>query len=440
MRTVCRMSHVLESLREAIASIPVIDAHEHSCGHDGCQPTTGVTSFVLSHYVSSMLPYVSTEQTPGILDESVPDRERWGRFASLWPNLMGTGYGMLVKHMLRQWEADDADLMGSYDPILAKLKSRSPSYARDAFQHAGVRGVLTHYLTHPCCGGIGNLVDFFSGRLAFEQRFFPLLGTTPLHDFHQPEEVQQVGLIAGNEVTSLGNLVSAVETIIDRSVQRGVIGLKDHTAYSRGLAVQTPDRAAARKELDVLLGGTPLADPQRALSDYLFHRAVGCARDHGLPVAIHTGTLVGGPDPKANVRLLAPVLATYPDVRFDLYHLNYPWFEDFLAVLKLYPNTYANCCWTHIIDPEGTERFLSQAVGTVPANRVFGFGGDFVSSPEAPLAHLAIARDNIAGALSHAVERRRLSHGEAVRVARIWLYEAPMALYGLAGAVGDVAP
>ena len=54
-------------------------------------------------------------------------------------------------------------------------------------------------------------------------------------------------------------------------------------------------------------------------------------------------------------------------------------FEDLLAVLKRFPNTWANCCWTHIIDAPATERFLQSALNSIPANHIFGFGGDSIA-------------------------------------------------------------
>jgi predicted TIM-barrel fold metal-dependent hydrolase len=151
-------------------------------------------------------------------------------------------------------------------------------------------------------------------------------------------------------------------------------------------------------------------------------------------MAIHTGYLVGSADPKANVRHFASILAAYPEARFDLYHLNYPWFEDMVAILKRFPNTWANCCWTHVIDPCGTTRFLQSALGAIPANRIFGFGGDFAGLPEATIAHLAIARENITVALETAVGRHWCSRAAALDVARLWLYENPKTFYSIGSA------
>jgi len=153
------------------------------------------------------------------------------------------------------------------------------------------------------------------------------------------------------------------------------------------------------------------------------------AVDRGLPVAVHTGQLAGPAHPKTNVKRFASILEAYPKVRFDLYHLNYPWFDDLVAVLKQFPNAWANCCWTHMIDPAGTVRFLQRALGAVPANHVFGFGGDFVNLPEPVCAHLDMARDNLASALAEAVACKWCSRQGALELARMWLFENPTAFY-----------
>ena len=148
-----------------------------------------------------------------------------------------------------------------------------------------------------------------------------------------------------------------------------------------------------------------------------------------LPVAIHTGCLAYTATPQANVRHLVPIFEAYPEARFDLYHLNYPWFEDLLMVLKSFPNTSTNCCWAHILDGAGTTRFLLSALQTLPANRIFGFGGDNLLIPEPVLANLEISRENIAIVLEEAVSKHWCSRRTALDIARLWLYENPMNFY-----------
>ena len=58
--------------------------------------------------------------------------------------------------------------------------------------------------------------------------------------------------IAGMEIGSLETLIDAIEKIISKAVAQGVVGMKDHAAYSRGLSYGLPNRREAEKELQLL--------------------------------------------------------------------------------------------------------------------------------------------------------------------------------------------
>lgn len=418
-------------LREELDALPVVDAHEHLYGHNESQPQGNVTDFVLSTYMGSMLPYADTALGERILDTTRDDEERWKDFVRVWPLVACTGYGNMVKRMLVLLGIPEDPGHEMYDAVRQRLELRSAKTSREAYRDARIEHTITHYLAHPSCGGLDNVGRYLDASLSFEPGFHPLLGTLPLHEFFNKTDMDNVGRQCGVAVGSLEELTSAVSTLVNESVSRGVVGLKDHSAYTRGLRYDPPDKSGAQREFQQLASGECFEDGARLLSDYLFHHIVQLSIDHGIPVAIHTGFLVGAADPKANLRHFVPILEAYPEARFDLYHLNYPWFEDLLAVLKRYPNTWANCCWTHIIDAPATERFLRSAMSTIPANRVFGFGGDFRVLPEPVVAHLEIAKDNIADVLQDMVNKKRCSRKTALEIASLWLYENPKDFYGV---------
>ncbi|NLG49989.1 MAG: amidohydrolase family protein [Chloroflexi bacterium] len=418
-------------LREELATLPVIDGHEHLRTHDGCTPQTDITDFFLRAYLGSLLPYADTALAARIHDTSRNDRDRWADLTRIWPLVRYTGYGQVMARMLRAWGLSEELEPGSYDIIRAHLQDRSPEMSRGAYQQAHIAGSLTHYLAHPSVGGLANVGDFLAGRLPFDADIHPLLGTLPLHEFYTRADIELLEQVCGVSIGSLEELEKAVEGLIDRCVSLGIVGLKDHAAYTRGLDLGKPCWDAADVELQRLLRGERFDGGARCLSDYLFDRILRAANDHNLPVAIHTGFLVGTADPKANLRHFVSILKAYPTVRFDIYHLNAPWYEDLFAILRSFANTWANCCWAHAMDPAGTVQFLRVALRSIPPNHVIGFGGDFFDSPEPVLAHLDIALDHLAAVLGEAVRSGWMSRSSALEVARLWLYEAPRALYGL---------
>jgi predicted TIM-barrel fold metal-dependent hydrolase len=224
--------------------------------------------------------------------------------------------------------------------------------------------------------------------------------------------------------------------LIKRAKSRGVIGLKDQSAYRRIIDYDLPVRSDAERVFNKLLidPRSQLAWPDaRPLDDYLFHQFMRFARELHLPVQIHTGHLaiIRNRVSNANAAHLAPVLELHSEVRFDLFHGNWPYMGDFLFLGKNYPNVNLNLCWVNMIDPLYAQELLRRAVMTVPHAKIHGFGGDFWQSSEHSAAHLTLAREVIASALTDLVENGWFEEGQAARIAADWLYNNPNRFYNL---------
>ncbi len=423
----------MQDIESDLKTIPVIDAHEHVRGHDEDQPRPGATDFLTGFFLAGMLSYADRGLAAAIADTKRDDRQRWRDLARIWPLVRCTGYGRVVAHILQAWglEPDISD--AAYDAVLDQIRARTPIASRAAYRQAGIEGTLTHYLGHPFYDGLENVEKFLGGGLKFETGFYPLLGILALHEFTDRKGIETAGRVCVAKELTFAGFCAAIGALLEKAVKAGVVGLKDHAAYTRGLAFGAPDKSAAEAEFNRLMAGELFEQGARRLSDFLFHHMVRLSIDLEIPVAIHTGYLSEYIDPKANVRHFIPVLEAYPEARFDLYHINYPWMEDMLAVMKRFPNVWANCCWAHIVDPHATVNFLQSALGAIPANRIFGFGGDFHHHvPEPVLAHLEIARRNIADVLGDAVRKGWCSRSVACDTARLWLYDNPRNFYAIA--------
>ncbi len=150
---------IFQDIRDQLADIPVIDAHEHICDFRDCSPDIEVTAFLTGGWMGLVTDMGGDEQS---------ESERWKRFLDIWPKVRATAPGSILSRILSSWEIS-ADLVdGSYGEIAARIRERSPEHARVAYKDANIKGVLPHYLTHPCCGGLSNLGQFFSGDLQFE--------------------------------------------------------------------------------------------------------------------------------------------------------------------------------------------------------------------------------------------------------------------------------
>ena len=98
--------------------------------------------------------------------------------------------------------------------------------------------------------------------------------------------------------------------------------------------------------------------------------------------------------------------------------------------MKNFPNVYANLCWVYIISPYAARRILSEWIETLPSNKIFAFGGDYLFV-EGAYAHAKIARDNIARVLTEKIEEGYFSSTDAVDFANKILRENPLEIYQL---------
>jgi len=120
----------------------------------------------------------------------------------------------------------------------------------------------------------------------------------------------------------------------------------------------------------------------------------------------------------------------YPDVKFDLYHVGYPYVRDAIMLGKSRGNVWMNMCWTYILSPHFAYDALTEMLEMVPGSKIIGFGGDY-SVVEKIYGHLVMARQIIAKALASKVYDGTLTFDGAVSLAYNMLYETPKKLYRL---------
>ena len=74
---------------------------------------------------------------------------------------------------------------------------------------------------------------------------------------------------------------------------------------------------------------------------------------------------------------------------------------------------------------------MKEAIDMVPLNKIFAFGGDYISFIEKVYGHLHMARENIALVLGDRVDRNLMDLDEAKQTLRAWFYDNPKAFYKL---------
>jgi hypothetical protein len=142
------------------------------------------------------------------------------------------------------------------------------------------------------------------------------------------------------------------------------------------------------------------------------------ATARSLPVKLHTGYYAGQNSmPLSRLRLNAGSAAELcrlsPDTTFVFMHINYPFYEELLAVAKQWTRAHVDMCWSWIINPVAAKDYLKKHIVTAPINKVLPFGGDFIPV-EPVLGHAIMARRGIAQALAELVDEGWLTLADAL--------------------------
>jgi uncharacterized protein len=419
-----------ESLRTDIADIPVIDTHEHSAGPSHISAYKDALNAVIGGYIQSDLRTVSSDSEIDVMyDASRPLHERWPLFERAWKLTEHTGYARVTKWVMQEIYNEPEMSLAALERISGKIIDLSDeSVYHGILDKAGIRCRLVNVWPDA-----PTILDGSYQFPEYDRYLIPL----PLYHaiIKTYADVQSVGTQVDRPITTLDEYIDVCRDIFTRLKNWGAVGMKDQSAYGRDLRFDNVPKSNAERLFNTLMEdprcslGWPEAQP---LDDYLFHAFMRIARDLDLPVQIHTGHMAGARNDvaKANAVKLTNVFELHKDVKFDLFHANWPYSGEFLYLGKNYPNVALNFCWTHIIDPVYARKVLTQTITAVPHGKIFGFGGDY-GGVEYAAAHLEIARDNIAWALAEHVESGWLDHNEAVAVAADWLFNNPNRFWNL---------
>ncbi|MCP5117389.1 MAG: amidohydrolase family protein [bacterium] len=410
-------------LREAVDSLEVVNTHEHILP-ESQRVSERVDFFTLAgHYaisdvISAGLP---AEARKTVQDENASPDERWAAFEPYWKHARFTGYGQALRIAIRE--------IYGVEEISAKTLSR----INDAIRRKNKPGLYREVLRQKAKIRFSVLDDYWNAKpVAPNAEFFRLARkfdrfVTP----SSPADINRIEEITGVSVTSLAGLKRAMETSFEQSLKAGMVTVKSTMAYTREIHFEEVDETAAARTFESVVNGDRQAPkgwrsrvdrPFRQLEDHMFHHLTRLASEHGVPFQIHTGILAGNGNfvQNTNPTGLTNLFFLYPNVKFDLFHISYPYQGELASLAKLFPNVHIDFCWAHIISPSASKRALHEFLETVPVNKIFGYGGDY-RYPELSYAHLVMARRNIAEVLTEKVDEGFCSEDEAVEIATLIL-------------------
>jgi hypothetical protein len=235
-------------------------------------------------------------------------------------------------------------------------------------------------------------------------------------DVPQEKLEEETGIV----VNTLSDLRQAMAGLFEKYGAMA-IAVKAQHAYSRTLRwVERSDDEAARS-LEVIL-----KDPEHApeedrlcLGDWGWARGTELSIEYNLPFKLHTGYYAGHsrmPVDRIKGGNLCGLLARYPDARFVLMHIGYPYNHEMVALAKHYPNVWVDLCWAWSIDPYSSLDFVRRFIHAVPINKLFAFGGD-TGWPTSSYAYAIQARKWLTRALESEVQDGYLTEKQAMDIA-----------------------
>jgi predicted TIM-barrel fold metal-dependent hydrolase len=232
-------------------------------------------------------------------------------------------------------------------------------------------------------------------------------------------------------------------TALFRKYASCAIAVKAQHAYNRTLNWEARSDRDASRALTATLADdnkVSLAD-QLCLGDWCWARGVELAIEHNLPFKIHTGYYAGNdrmPVDRIKAGNMCALLAAYPQARFALMHIAYPYSNELIALAKHYPNIWVDLCWAWSIDPFSSCDFVRRFIHAVPVNKLFGFGGD-TGWPTSSFAYAVQMRRWFTRALEAEIQEGLLSESQAIFVASRIMHDNAYDCFDIPGTRTNIA-
>ena len=241
-----------------------------------------------------------------------------------------------------------------------------------------------------------------------------------------------------SDFQGLDDYCDATKKLLDYFRTSGnYVCLKNQCAYSRPLYFPEPDEDASNI---AKIYNKPPSEQQDLwkFGDYMFHYILEWTAMHWkVPVQMHTG-LARMYYGDSNAINMSHLYEKFPDLKFDLFHGNYP-YNNLAGMLHQIPNITADLCWLPIISPTACQRTLVELieVGTmagtgldsVPGARTSVFGGD-CQCVEGSYGALLMAKDVVIRALEDLHDRGIVAtEADAIELAEQVLHGNPKRIF-----------
>lgn len=440
---------LLEELRGEIEKITLVDTHEHLILEKERLGLSLDIFYLFPHYASSDL--ISSGMPHSLLAEirsgELTLEEKWQKFQPYWLRIKNTAYAKVLKIIAQDlFEVEDINEK-TYRTLSERISSSNKKgwYSKILKEKANIGCCIVTFLgpgkIYAPPSRIEDKLNSLDQKLNMRIPPLGLEMLKPVGVFDGLIGIWNLGQIRRLEreydinIHTLDDLLKVLDLSFQRRIKEGIVGVKTVLAYNRIIRYERTTKYQAEQVFNRIfdhLGEGISWKEARPLQDFLMHQVIQRAIEAKLPIQIHTGLQEGNGNIiiNSNPTHLVNLFIQYPQAQFDIFHASYPYTGELTTLAKNFPNVYADLCWMHIISPYAARRILSEWIETLPSNKIFGFGGDYLIV-EGAYAHARIARDNIARVLAEKVEEGYFSLPEGLDFARKILRDNPVEVFNL---------
>ncbi len=422
-------------IEQHVQHVRVVDTHEHM-NKEAAWVQNGpedVLAALLNNYVAADLQSAgaTAAAVKRLMDGSDPDVEgRWAGIEEAWRAIQFTGYAQAVQQIANtffQIENITPQALRAAQPKLEALRQPGQRLhiLRDVANLDHIQTDDTCWLCLPDASG----PDFFLYDLSWLSFCNGQIDTAAL--------AEETGIT----VKDLATLSDAMAKIFELHGPCA-IAVKSQHAYHRTLRWIERSDTDADKALGAVLADAERADEETrlCLGDWCWARGAELAGQHGLPFKIHTGYYAGAGHmivDRIRPGHLCPLLIKYPDTRFVLMHIAYPYGDELIALSKHFPNAWSDLCWAWSINPAASMEFVRRFLHAAPANKLFAFGGD-TQFPTTAHAYGAQMRHHLARALAGEVSDGDMTEAQAIDVATRLMRQNQLSCFDVAGTQSNI--
>ena len=397
-----------QRLFDAMAKMPVIDAHEHLKSEKEFVTSTYDWAW-MAQYVINDLHAAGLDPKFSIYDNSLTPGEKWAKVRPFWPATRQGTPARILRLSLKEWFGVDDITDDTYELVGRKLNEHArPGFYRQA-------------LTDKC--GVAHVISNARSWKDYEGDLLRVIVNIPRPT--GPVFLREFEAAVGLAVQNVDQLRDALRKYFADALAAGVVGFKTIAWVLPKWEEQTIRHAVPK-----LAAGEHLAAhewPQ--MLAFVHEAAFDILRPTGKVVAVHCGCWPDYREPHA-VNFLE-IMQRYPDIRFDLFHMGMPSPRQSVLVGKYVPNAVHNLAGAMLFSQHMFEHALQEYLDIVPVSKFIGFGGDFQWRPELVWGHLQLQRESYARVFAARIRRGMLDLDSAVEILRSWLYDNPRRFYGI---------